>query len=50
MVWELVPGVWKEIVTGGKGSRVDFVKNTKVSRKREALSMQFVHLSWRTFN
>lgn len=30
MVWELVPGVWKEIVTGAKGARPKFVKNTKV--------------------
>ena len=34
MAWEVVPGVWKEIVTGGKGARPEFVKNTKVSRKR----------------
>ena len=33
MVWELVPGVWKEIVTGAKGARPKFVKNTKVCGK-----------------
>ena len=38
MVWELVPGVWKEIVRGGKGPRPNYVKNTKVNGIKELIT------------